>query len=136
MKDRVGDFQENSGGRDQECQPGRDCDWRIEEALQVGDAAGKTSESAMELKRAFKVWLKKELKNGAGSMTSGKDVAGLEMEELKAQLEEWARADPKEAPEFTRRKQWDQSEFDFDIPVCDCKNMPELKETKRNLVED
>ena len=59
---------------------------------------------------------------------SGKEVDGLEVEELKAQLEEWARADPKEAPEFPRRKQWDQSEFGFDIPVCDCKNMPELKE--------
>ena len=52
----------------------------------------------------------------------------MEMEELKAQLEECARVDPKEAPRFPRRKQWDQSEFGFDIPVCDCKNTPELKE--------
>ena len=89
----------------------------------MGDAADKTSGSVVELERTFKVWLKKELKNGAGSKTSGKDVAGLEMEELKAQLEEWARADPKEAPKFPRRKPWDQSEFGFDAPVCDCKDM-------------
>ena len=53
----------------------------------MGDAADKTSESVIELKRAFKVKLKKKLKKGAGSMTSGWDAAELEMEELKAQLE-------------------------------------------------
>ena len=73
------------GGRECECQPGRDCDWRIEEAFQVGDAADKTSESAIESKRAFKVKLEKKLKKGAGSMTSGWDAVELEMEELIAQ---------------------------------------------------
>ena len=63
----------------------------------------------------------------AEGMSSGWDVAELEMEELKAQLEEWARADPNEAPKFPRRKQWDQSEFGSDTSDCDCKNRPELE---------
>ena len=50
------------------------------------------------------------------------------MEELEAQLEEWTKADTMGTPELPRSEQWDQSELGFDIPDCDCNNMPEWKE--------
>ena len=58
-------------------------------------------------------------------MRKGKDAAELEMEELKAGMAEWAKA---EAPEFPAYEQWSPEELGYDIPGCKHRDMPELME--------
>ena len=95
--------------------------------------ADKNDESVVELKQAYRLKLKNKLKHRVKSKRKGKDAAELEMEELKADMAEWAKA---EAPEFPEYKQWTPEELGYDIPGYEHRDMPELMEVDDKPDED